>query len=652
MLWKSMTALAGNVLSDHAAGGSTADDGVLDTVIDSAGIGMYFWNIAEGTLRWTRHHYDIFDIPASVLPTEELFRARIHPDDLAAVDGAIAAALQSGDDYRMRYRIRVADGAIRHVRGSGRFTYGTDGAAIAMNGAVIDVTQATLAENANLQREQELATIANNIPDLICTFDRACRLTFISAQIETLTGKPVAFFIGKTLAELIDDPVMYARLRAVLEDVMRHRHPREFDFTHTDRAGQDHFYITRALPTLDALGEVESVLTMSSDHTERERGARQVRVNGEVLRKADVRKNEYLATLAHELRGPLAPIASATQLIKLSNSRTIRDKALGVIERQVGNLSNLVNDLMEVGRISAGKLDIDSTPVTVQKIIELAVESTQPLLDAKRQQLTVHMPDQPLWLHGDVLRLSQVFINLITNASKYSPPAAPIAIDAVGTGGNAVINVRDSGIGLSATAMDDIFDLFVQVHATGVQAQGGLGIGLSLVRQLVKAHAGSVTVSSAGKDQGSCFTVNLPLADAAPHVDVPAAPVLAASNALRVLVVDDNVDGASTLATLLEALGHEAFTAFNGRDAVALAAQQPVDLAFIDLGLPDISGIQVALTIRGTPRGKSLPLVALTGLGRDEDRYMTQAAQFDEHIVKPLQLPELTRILATVARPQ
>lgn len=654
MLWKKLSAFAGNLLLIDAAAGSSVDappalDGVLEPVIDSAEIGMFTWNVITGSMRWTRHHYEIFDLPPALEITEAISRARIHPDDLAGVDAAIAEALRTRADYRTRYRIRVSNGTVRYVRASGRFTYAPDGAATVMNGAVIDVTQATIAENAREQRERELATMANNIPDLICTFDRDCRLMFVSSRIEVLTGTPAAAFIGKTFSALAFDPIVLARVRAVLEDVIRNGHMREFDFAWTDSAGHEHFYITRALPSLDALGAVESVLTISSDHTERERGARQVRVAGEVLKKADTRKNEYLATLAHELRGPLAPISSATQLIKLSGSRATRERALGVIERQVDNLSNLVNDLMEVGRISAGKLEIDSVPVTVQDIVEQAVESIQPLLDAKRQLLTVQLPAQALWLHGDKLRLTQVFINLVTNASKYSPPSTPIVIDAAGDGQNAIVNVRDQGIGLSGAAQGDIFDLFVQVHATGVQAQGGLGIGLSLVRQLVEAHRGKVSVTSAGKDQGSCFTVTLPMAEAAPAIDAPLAPELSAQPALRVLVVDDNVDGASTLATLLEALGHEAYTAFNGRDAVALAAEQPVDLAFIDLGLPDISGIQVALTIRGTPSGKSLPLVALTGLGRDEDRYMTQAAQFDDHIVKPLQLPELTRILAAVS---
>jgi PAS domain S-box-containing protein len=499
------------------------------------------------------------------------------------------------------------------------------------------------------QRQSELDAIVENLPDIISRFDGQGRYLSVSAKIVELTGKPAAFYFGKTHEEAGEEPVFAMRWRAVLEDVVRNRIAREFDYSYTDPQGRERFYITRALPLLDAAGNVATILTISSDHTERERVARLMQATGEGLRKADLRKNEYLATLAHELRGPLAPIASAAQLIKMSAQRPVREKAREVIERQIGNLSQLVNDLMEVGRISAGKMEIEKRRITIEAILQQAVESTRPLLHAKRQPLALHLPATPLWLDGDLLRLTQVFVNLITNASKYSPVEAPIAIDAHADGGDIVITVRDQGIGLTDEAMLDIFDLFVQVHATGVQAQGGLGIGLSLVRQLVGIHAGTVGVASDGPGQGSCFTVSLPKAEQPAATEAPARAQEAVAASLHVLVVDDNVDGATTLASLLEALGHQAVTAFNGRDAVRLAQEQPVDLAFIDLGLPDISGIQVALTIRGTPQGRKLPLIALTGLGREEDRYMTQAAQFDEHLVKPLQMNDLGRIMASVA---
>ena len=530
-------------------------------------------------------------------------------------------------------------GLVAYRRHAGRSVPGAAARAHAIDGALDDLAR----------RERELATVAANLPDIISRFDPQHRCRFVSPRVEHLTGKPPAFFIGKTYEEFGLPPILAARWRAVLDDVLRNRHAREFDYHYVDQYGVEKFLITRAVPFFDAHGAIEAVFTISTDNTERERTARQLRANGVQLEQADLRKNEYLATLAHELRGPLAPISSAAQLIKLASERAVRERAREVIERQVAQLSGLVNDLMEVGRITSGKLDIALARVTLQQVLDQAIESTRPLLDAKQQPLTCALPDAPVWLDADAMRLTQVFGNLLTNASKYSPPGAAVSIAARVDGEAVAVRVCDEGVGLSDSAMRDIFGLFVQVHATGTQAQGGLGIGLNLVQKLVELHQGRVTVASEGPNRGSCFTVTLPVSAHQPAQEplAPPAPVIQAP--LTVLVVDDNVDGATTLALLLEALGHTAITAFNGFDAVARAADTPVDMAFVDLGLPDISGIQVALRIRGTPAGRKLPLIALTGLGRDDDRYMTEAAQFDEHVVKPLQMTDLVRITEAVA---
>ena len=622
----------------------------FEHVTDSAGIGLFFWNMATDTLTWSTHHYAIFGFDPDLPATHAMFRARIHPNDVDAVDAAVAVALAGGSDYLLRFRVCRPDGSLRYVRGSGRATYGTDGQPTALNGAVIDITETTEALHATRRRELDLATVAANLPDIINRYDRQRRCLFVSPRIEALTGQPPAFFIGKTHDELDLDPILAARWGAVLEDVIRNGNVREFDFSHVGVDGRERFYITRALPSFGNDGRVETVLTISTDHTERERAARQLRLEGALLEKADVRKNEYLATLAHELRGPLAPISSAVQLLGLSDQAEVREKARRVIERQVAQLARLVGDLMEVGRISSGKLEIDRGRVLLRHVLDQAVEAAKPLLDTRLQPLTVQVPPEDAWIDGDAPRLIQAFSNLLTNASKYSPPGAPVTLAARVVAQQVVVDVIDQGIGLTPEAMGDIFDLFVQVNPTGVMAQGGLGIGLSLVRQLIELHGGSVAVHSAGLDQGACFTVTLPLGQAVVALPDDTGETAPRAGGLRVLVVDDNTDGALTLASLLEALGHRAATAFNGRDAVRLAAEQPFDLAFLDLGLPDISGIQVGLTIRGTPRGRQMPLIALTGLGRDEDRYLTQAAQFTEHLVKPLAMDDLLRITEGVAR--
>ncbi len=619
-------------------------------ILDQAGIGSYFWDMKKDQLHWSDHYCVLFGLPPGSTVTYEMFRERIHPDDLPAVEDAIAGASRDHAHYQLCHRLRLDDATVRWVNSSGRFVYDGQDKPVGMNGVVIDMTQAMEAESARLERESELKVLIENLPDIISRFDRQRRFLFISSKIEELTGVPASFFIGKKHEELGTDPVLAMRWQATLENVIRNKCATEFDISYDNQHGERRFFITRAVPLFDSEGEVAMVLAISSDHTERELNAQRMRDIGESLKKADERKNQYLATLAHELRGPLAPIASAAQLIKLSSDSTVREKAREVIERQTASLSALVDDLMEVGRISEGKLDIKKERITVRSVIDQAVESVRPLLDAKSQPLAFKLSDEPIWLDGDPLRLTQVFVNLLTNASKYSPADTRISLEAGIDSGNAVIRVRDQGIGLTDAQMLEIFDIFVQVHSIGVQAQGGLGIGLSVVKQLVELHKGTVTVSSEGVNKGSCFTVVLPLAEQQMQVRTSALPESPGAAPLTILIVDDSVDGATTLASLLESLGHRAITAFTGNDAVKLAAEHPVDMAFVDLSLPDISGIQVALRIRHTENGHMLPLFALTGLGRDEDHFLTRAAQFNEHLIKPLGIADLNRITAEVAK--
>jgi len=668
----------------------------FEHVTDSAGIGMFSWDMVADRTSWSAHHYAIFAYPEGIEVTHPMFWDRIHPEDRAAVRAVMDAAVAEGRDYVQEFRICLPDGAVRHVRGSGRAAYGPDGAALRMYGAVIDITETAEALKARTEREWELATVAANLPDLISRFDRQRRRIFVSPRIEQLTGQPPSFFLGKTHEQLDMDSVLAARWRAVLEDVIESGRVREFDYQYFDHAGRERFFITRAIPAFDGDGAVESVLTIATDHTERERVTRQLRDDGKILEKADLRKNEYLATLAHELRGPLAPISSAVQLMKLTDKAETWQRAREVIERQVGQLAALVDDLMEIGRISSGKMVIERALLELDGVLAHALENVRPLFDAKQQQLRVDLLDSTAWLEGDAVRLTQVFSNLLTNASKYTAAHGNIALSARRDGEQLVVEVSDDGAGLTESSMIDIFDMFVQVHHTGTQSQGGLGIGLSLVRQLVRLHGGEVVVASEGLGKGACFTVRLPLAQPpasepapapatgsepapasatgsapatapanAPAQDESAAssasyqqfrlpadqaqPPAAAAKALRILVVDDNIDGAQTLASLLGALGHHTQTAHTGREALRLVGEGALDLVFLDLGLPDISGIQVALTLRGTAPGRRLRLIALTGLGREQDRFMTRAARFDEHLVKPIQMADVLRLVGRAA---
>jgi CheY-like chemotaxis protein len=400
----------------------------------------------------------------------------------------------------------------------------------------------------------------------------------------------------------------------------------------------------RAFPELDTSGAVRSMLTISSDHTFRERAMDQLRTSEALLQQADQRKNEFMATLAHELRSPLAPISTSVQLMKRSEQPELWRRSMQVIERQLGQLVELVDDLMDIARVGSGKLRLRVSQVSLQSAVSGAVESAMPLIDRDGQQLAIDLPGATVWLDADPVRLTQIFANLLTNASKYSPERAHIGIAARVDAGIAVVTVSDNGVGLTPDSMSTIFDLFAQVDARHELAQGGLGIGLSLVRQLVALHGGEVSVASDGPGQGSRFTVRLPVSAQPSTEREEAAAVQSTPRALKVLVVDDNVDGAASLVQLLQFLGHQAHSAHNGNDALHAAANGGFDLVLLDLGLPDMSGVQVALHIRGKAWGKKLRVVALTGLGQQQDRDLTTAAGFDLHLVKPIRIEQLLEL--------
>ena len=418
----------------------------------------------------------------------------------------------------------------------------------------------------------------------------------------------------------------------------------------------------------------------------------------EALKEADHRKNEFLAMLAHELRSPLAPISNAVQMLGLlrENESPIHQEARSIIERQLGHLQHLVDDLLEVSRITTGKVQLRLERVAVSDIVHGAVETVRPLIEQRRHELTVSLPPEPIWLRADAARLEQVLVNLLTNAAKYTaeggrvelvvsgewrgvrgeheklghataaspPPLAtrhsPLATPWV------VIRVRDNGVGITTALLPHIFDLFTQAERSLDRSQGGLGIGLALVQRLTELHGGTVEASSVS-GQGSEFVVRLPLRSGEWRVasgeqenlghatPAPASPSPLATHhsplatPLRVLVVDDNVDTVLSFSMLLEAYGHDVRTAHDGPTGVQAALDYQPDVALLDIGLPGLNGYEVAKRIRQEPTLKNVVLVAVTGYGQDADRQTSRHAGFDHHLVKPALMEQLEQILATVS---
>jgi signal transduction histidine kinase len=368
------------------------------------------------------------------------------------------------------------------------------------------------------------------------------------------------------------------------------------------------------------------------------------------LRQADRRKDEFLATLAHELRNPLAPIQSALNVRRLG-SEGRDDELQEVMERQMRHLVRLVDDLLDVSRITRDRLELRPEPVEMARIVAIARETVQPMFDAAGQSLVADVPEQPLLLFADPHRLSQVLANLLSNASKFSEPGAAITMRVGVSGDQVEVAVRDQGIGIAPEKMREIFEMFTQADASLEKARGGLGIGLSLARRLAEMHGGQLLASSEGPGRGAEFTVRLPLsmvedvgARAPSAATAPAGGP--AATPLRVMVVDDNRDSADMLALSLKLMGHEVMTLYDPIDALAAARSWHPDLAFLDVGMPVLNGYSLAAQLRASdwPEGRQPRLVALTGWGQEEDRRRSGEAGFDEHLVKPADLETIERV--------
>ncbi|WP_422927577.1 response regulator [Singulisphaera sp. PoT] len=368
------------------------------------------------------------------------------------------------------------------------------------------------------------------------------------------------------------------------------------------------------------------------------------------IQENDRRKNEFLAMLAHELRNPLAPIRNAVQILRMLD---LNDPELlwanDIISRQVEQMVRLVDDLLDISRITGGKIQLRMEPIDVTAAINRAVETSRPLIDARRHDLAVAVPQEPLKVVADVVRLSQVLSNLLNNSAKYTKEGGRITLEVTRQGDEAVFFVRDNGIGISGEMLSSIFDLFTQLDRSLDRSQGGLGIGLTLVRQLVEMHGGTVQASSAGEDQGSEFIIRLPalpLMHASVEADVNAPEDASLSTPRRILIVDDNPDVANSLARLLRMRSHEVRTAEHGEAALSELVNFQPQTILLDIGLPGMDGYEVAQAIRKLPTGESVVLVALTGYGQDEDRRRSQEAGFDHHLVKPVELASLLSLIS------
>ncbi|MEO8604197.1 MAG: PAS domain S-box protein [bacterium] len=441
------------------------------------------------------------------------------------------------------------------------------------------------------------------------------------------------------------------RARLAVERAVATREPYDIEYRVMRHGVEEVWISAKGRAEYAADGQALGMLGVVQDITEKKRLEQELQLHAVELAEADRKKDDFIALLAHELRNPLAPVLTGLQVMRLAGDANAAAKARAMMERQLSHMVRLIDDLLDVSRISRNKLHLNKSRVLLAEVVSHALEATMTAVEAAGHQLHVSLPSEPLALDADLTRLAQVFGNILTNSAKYTEPGGQIWLTGHVDGPEAVIAIRDTGIGIPADALPRVFDMFAQVDRTLERATGGLGIGLALVRVLVESHGGTVIAESPGSGAGSTITVRLPIAADQPVSSDPTAgsDIRSLRAGKRVLVVDDNRDAAASMAELLELLGNEVHVAHDGVQAVETAERVRPDLVLMDVGMPRLDGLSATRQLRERPWGRGMTIIALTGWGQDGDRQRTRDAGCNGHLVKPVSLTELERLLAALA---
>jgi PAS domain S-box-containing protein len=502
--------------------------------------------------------------------------------------------------------------------------------------------------------EKRLYRLLDSSSDGICEMDAQGRCTFVNSTGAHILGFEGEALIGLSLNDLMHphraDRQSPAQTDCPICRALQTREPRrqrDAVFWHKDgRAVAVSYSIVPILGDSDNDG---AVLTFS-DTSERTHLAQELRQRAAELSESEQRKTEFIATLAHELRNPLAPIRAGLEVMrKPSDDATSMAQLRDMMERQLSQMVHLVDDLLDIARVTSGQVELKTERATLQDIVSLAVEASAPLMAATKNSLTLETPEEPLYLQADVTRLTQVFTNILNNAARYTPAGGRVSVRVERLGERVLIDIADSGVGIDREALKRIFDMFTRVGRETPGTHAGLGIGLHLARRLVEMHAGELVATSEGIGKGSHFLVTLPLVETvAPGSNTAEGlpPEQTTRGAVRALIVDDNADAAATLSLLLELGGHTTSIAYTGPDALRIATEFKPDIVLLDIGLPGMTGYEVAHALRRMPELGHPLLVAVTGWGGPEDRLKTKQAGFDEHLTKPVDISMIELLLS------
>ncbi len=651
----------------------------MKIALGAARLGDWSWDTKTDLVTLSVRAAEIFAVPPEACMTWAALRELLHPDDREATRLAVQEATTGHKDYAVEYRL-TNGGRERWVSASGCAQYGADGEVLGMFGVVQDLTRdrvlmriddalrpLVVSEDitytaarvlghyldvnrcayAFVEDDQDTFTLTGNYTNGVESIVGTYRFRQFGAECLRLmrAGEPYVVTDSEDDARIDDEDRKAYRLTAI----------RAVICVPISKGGRFvaamavHMQLARSWTKLE-VELLQQVASRCWESIERARVESERAGLLEAAEAANRAKDEFLAMLGHELRNPLAPIVTALLLMKMSGERAF-ERERTVIERQVAHVSRLVDDLLDVSRIARGKVELKQGRVDVADVIAQAIEVASPLLEQRGHVVEWEVPRDPLTLNGDAARLVQVFSNLLTNAAKYTPDGGQIGVSAATEGDDVVVRVRDDGIGMEPEVLAHIFSLFVQRQQSIDRARGGLGLGLSIVRGLVDAHGGRVSAHSEGPNQGSEFVVHLPRApkgEASLSQPADSAKLGSVGPALRILVVDDNVDGAEMLAAALDVQGCEVSLAHDGPAALRIATQHTFDAALLDIGLPIMDGYELAAKLQELPGMRSARFVAVTGYGQDTDRRKTKNAGFDEHLVKPIDFNRLADILLEI----
>ncbi len=669
-----------------------ANEERLRLALEAGHMGTWDWNTQTNQVIWSSGLESIHGLAAGTFPgTFEAFQRDIHPEDRDRVLSDIAQTLEHDRDHHLEYRLLWPDGSVHWIEARGRVFRDESGQPVRMTGVCMDIDE-------RKRTEQTLRFLAGASSELAVLVDYESTLRKV-AQLA------VPFFADWCAVDIAEADGSVRRLAVAHVDTAKvslahelaQRYPpdpkAERGVLHVLRTGrselveeipdrwlveeardEEQLRILRELGLksylcvpIKAHGALLGVLSFVMAESGRRYGAGDLAVAEDLahraavavenarlyqeLREADRRKNEFLATLAHELRNPLAPVRNGLQILRLApaNAQAL-EQARQMMDRQLQHMVRLIDDLLDVSRITRGKIDLRKECVDLAAIVHSALEASRSVIEDAGHQLTVEMPREPVYLYADPMRLSQVVTNILQNAARYTPPGGHIGLTAEQQDDQAILRMRDTGLGIPPEMLPRIFEMFTQINRSLDRSQGGLGIGLALVRNLVHMHGGTVQAHSEGLGRGSEFVVRLPVAPvgakgSGEEKQGEPSRQSGSSSARRILVVDDNVDAAESLAMLLRMLNNEVWIAYDGPTGLELARRHRPDLIFLDIGLPGMNGYNVARRLRQLPELHGVTLIAVTGWGQPEDRRRSQEAGFDEHLVKPVDPAILSALL-------